>query len=164
MARFTAVVDVGAPAEEAWRRVTDWPSHGRWVPLTSVRVLTDRPDGVGARFVGRTGIGPLGFDDPMEVVEWSPPDAAGPPGSAASCRVVKQGRVVHGGARVDVVPLTPTTCRVLWEEDAAIAPPRRVTAVLDPLLAWAGRVMFTRMLRAMAREAEHAAAGGPAGG
>ncbi|HYJ74105.1 MAG TPA: SRPBCC family protein, partial [Kineosporiaceae bacterium] len=73
MARFTAVVDTPAPPERTWKALTDWPSHGRWVPLTRVTVLTPSASGVGARFVGRTGLGPLAVDDPMEVVEWREP-------------------------------------------------------------------------------------------
>ena len=72
MTRFVAEVDVAAPAVDVWQRLVDWPAHERWVPATRVTVLTARPDGVGARFVGRSslaviGLDRLGFDDPMEV-------------------------------------------------------------------------------------------------
>jgi len=40
MARFTASIDVDAPVERVWERITDWPAHGRWIPLTSVRVTS----------------------------------------------------------------------------------------------------------------------------
>ena len=63
MARFTAVVDVAASVEQVWQRITDWPEHGRWIPLTTVRVTSARPDGLGSTFVGRSGLGPIGFDD-----------------------------------------------------------------------------------------------------
>ena len=36
MTRFVAVVDVPGAGEQAvWDRLTDWPSHTRWVPLTT---------------------------------------------------------------------------------------------------------------------------------
>jgi uncharacterized protein YndB with AHSA1/START domain len=146
VARFTAVVDTPAPPERTWKALTDWPSHGRWVPLTRVTVLTPSASGVGARFVGRTGLGPLAVDDPMEVVEWREPA----PGVPGHCRVVKQGRVVLGEASFDVVEHAHGS-RVTWTEDVEIAPVR-LTRPFGGLVALAGRLAFTRSLRAMARE------------
>ena len=155
---------VRAPAGAAWAALVDWPAHGRWVPLTRVHVLTATGDGVGARFVGRTGIGPLAFDDPMEVVEWvTPPEpgpSAGERGGRAGgyrCTVVKQGRVVLGRAWFTVVPV-PGGCRVTWAEDVEVAPVR-LTRLLTPLIAAAGRAGFARMLAAMAAEVEAPGAG-----
>ena len=88
MARFEVQLDVAAGVDQVWARMVDWPAHGRWVPLTTVRVLTPSGSGVGARFVGRTGLGLLAFDDPMEIVGWRPPLD----GVAGRCEVVKQGR------------------------------------------------------------------------
>lgn len=147
MARFTAVVDSPASAEQTWRALTDWPAHGRWVPLTRVRVLTSSARGVGARFVGHTGLGPLGFDDPMQVVEWRDP-ADGVPGW---CRVVKQGRVVLGEAWFEVSPRASGGSTVSWTEDVEIAPVR-LSRPFAPLVRLVGRLAFTRSLRAMARE------------
>jgi uncharacterized protein YndB with AHSA1/START domain len=147
VARFTAVVEVPASPERTWKAVTDWPSHGRWTPLTTVRVVTPSARGVGARFVGRTGVGPLGFDDPMQVVEWREP-AGGAPGR---CRVVKQGRVVLGEAWFEVAPRPPAGSTITWTEDVQIVPVR-LTRPFGWLVAVVGRVAFTRSLRAMARE------------
>lgn len=170
MTRFVAVVDVAAPLQAVWDRLTDWPSHGRWVPLTTVRVTTPLSTGVGARFCGRTSLAPagldrLGFDDPMEVTGWLPP-ADGLPGR---CEIRKLGRVVRGTAAFDVVAMPdvsgrPST-RVLWEGDLDL-PPRPLTRLLAPLVSLAGRVAYGAALRAMAREleAEWSAAGGAAGG
>jgi hypothetical protein len=147
VARFTAVVDSPASAERTWRALTDWPSHGRWVPLTDVRVLTPSRRGVGARFVGRTGFGPLGFDDPMEVVEWREPVD----GVAGRCRVVKQGRVVLGETWFEVAPRPSGGSRVTWTEDVEVAPVR-LTRSFTWVISAIGRIAFTRSLRAMARE------------
>jgi hypothetical protein len=146
VARFTAVVDTSASPARTWKVLTDWPSHGRWTPLTRVRVLTPVASGIGARFVGRTGLGPLAFDDPMEVVEWREP-ASGVPGH---CRVVKQGRVILGEAWFEVAE-RPGGSRVTWTEDIEVAPVR-LTRPFVALVALAGRVAFTRSLRVMARE------------
>lgn len=76
MARIEIVREVPLSPAEAWLRVTDWPAHGRFVPLTKV---TRTPDG----FVARTGVGRLGFDDPMDVTTWHEP---------SFCRLEKRGR------------------------------------------------------------------------
>jgi hypothetical protein len=147
VARFTAVVDSPASAERTWRTLTDWPSHGRWVPLTHVRLLTPSGSGVGARFVGHTGLGPLGFDDPMEVVEWREP-GDGVPGR---CRVVKQGRVVLGEAWFEVAPRPSGGSTVTWTEAVEVAPVR-LTRPFGRLVGLVGKAAFTRSLRAMAQE------------
>ena len=154
MTSVSVVADVPASADAVWRLITDWPAHGRWVPFTRVRVLTDRPDGVGARFVGRTGVGPLGFDDPMEVTAWTPP-AGGAPGR---CAVVKQGRVLVGTADFEVAP-APGGSRVRWTEDFEVTP-ARLTRPLAPVTRIVTKVLFARMLRRMTRELATAAAPG----
>jgi len=158
VARFTATVDVAAPARQAWAALVDWPAHGRWVPFTRVRVLTDSGAGVGARFCGRTGIGPVAFDDPMEVTRWEPPHGA----AAGHCRVVKQGRLVRGSAWFDVVPLGPQRCRVDWTEDVEVAP-AVLTRPLRRLVEPAGRRAFAATLRRMAAEVEGGRDGVPPG-
>ncbi len=65
---------------EVFARLTDWERHGEAVPLTRIRRTE-------SGFVARTGVGPLGFDDVMDVVAWDPP---------RSCRIEKRGRVVKG--------------------------------------------------------------------
>jgi carbon monoxide dehydrogenase subunit G len=155
MARFTSRVDVEAPVDQVWQRITDWPVHGRWIPLTTVRVTSPRPDGVGARFVGRTAIGPIGFDDPMEVDEWSAPA----PGRPGHCRVRKQGRVVLGWAEFEVAARSGGA-RVTWTEEVELAPVR-LTRPFGRLIAAGGKLGFDRALRTMARELEaEVAAGG----
>ena len=159
MTSFSATVEVGAPAARVWSALVDWPAHGRWVPLTRVRVLTPSGQGVGARFTGRTGIGPLAFDDPMEVVEWQPPagDAAG------HCRVEKRGRVVLGSAWFDVVTLPGGRSRVTWTEDVEVAP-AVLTRPFGALLRAAGARAFASTLRRMRAEVEHEAGPPPPSG
>lgn len=128
-----------APAE-AWRRVTDWPRHATLVPLTRTTVLTEPPTGRGTRFVARTGIGRLAFDDPMEVTDWQPPAGDAPYGR---CRLVKFGSLLTGWAEIEVHP-HGTGSSVVWREDLRVAPLPRF---LDPLTARAGKVVFGRALR-----------------
>ncbi|MGA5493632.1 SRPBCC family protein [Streptomyces cinereoruber] len=145
MSPFRVERTVPLAPEEAWRRLTDWPAHGRLVPLTRTRVLTPGPNGVGTRFTARTGIGRLSFDDPMEVVRWEPP-TAGRPGA---CRLEKYGRFVRGWALIEVTEAPGGGCRVVWTEELTV---RGVPRVLDPVLARAGRVVFGRAADGLLRE------------
>ncbi|MFJ8170273.1 MULTISPECIES: SRPBCC family protein [unclassified Streptomyces] len=131
--RFTPL-----PAAEAWRRVTDWERHGGSIPFTSVTVPGGLPTRTGTVFVARTGLGPLGFDDPMEVVRWTPPAA----GRAGLCRLEKRGAVVRGRASIDVCP-TGSGSHVIWVEELRV---RLLPRWADPLLATAGRRVFAREL------------------
>ncbi|MFE5732059.1 SRPBCC family protein [Streptomyces sp. NPDC056528] len=145
MSAFRVERTVPSAPEEVWRRLTDWPAHGRQVPLTRTRVLTPGPNGVGTRFTARTGIGRLSFDDPMEVVRWEPP-SAGRPGA---CRLEKHGRVVRGWALIEVAEAPGGGCRVVWTEELTV---RGVPRAFDPVLARAGRVVFGRAVDALLRE------------
>ena len=154
MAGFSVRREVAAPATTVWRLLTDWPAMSRWVPLTRVRSVPG-PDGVGARFVGRTGVGPLGFDDPMTVTGWHPPSER----DGGRCGVRKTGRVVLGDAWFVVQPLGADRCLVTWGEDVEVAVLRRLP-LAGAATALGGRLVFGTLLRAMAAEAEAAAAGG----
>lgn len=120
------------PAGQAWLRLTDWPRHAAVVPLTRITVLTPPPTAVGTVFVARTGVGPLAFEDPMEVVVWRPP---------ALCRLVKRGRLVTGWAEIEVHPHGEGGSRVVWREELAVRP---LPPLFDPPLGWAARRMFGR--------------------
>lgn len=150
MRTFTAVVDTTLPPAEAFAALTDWPTHGRHVPLTQVRVLHDA-GGVGTTFRARTGLGPLGFDDDMRVDEWAPPGADGR-GHAA---LVKTGRPLRGTARIEVEP-RGTGSRVRWTEGVEIGP-RRLAPVVDAVSVPAGRLLFGRVARRLLRDRERAA-------
>ncbi|MFP5333687.1 MAG: SRPBCC family protein [Actinomycetes bacterium] len=153
MATFVVRRDVAAPASAVWDALTDWPAHGRWVPFTTVTV-TGGTGGTGTTFVGRTALGPLGFDDPMEVVRWQPPT----PDDAGVATIRKTGRVVLGWAEARVEPLGPGLCRVVWTEDVVIAP-AAWTGWAAPLVRLGGRLAFGYLLRRAAREASEAARG-----
>jgi hypothetical protein len=112
--------------QEAWERVTDWPRHAAAVPLTRIRRTDDG-------FVARTGLGPLGFDDPMRVVESDPP---------RYCRLVKQGRVVTGHAEILVEPM-PVGSRVTWRETLHV---RGVPRFLGGLERASSQWLFSRVL------------------
>ncbi|MFC9113518.1 SRPBCC family protein [Streptomyces sp. NPDC057092] len=146
MATFQLHRTAPLPLDEAWRRLTTWPRHGEVVPLTRVTVTTPPPTGEGTVFVARTGLGPLAFDDPMEVTVWRPP-AGGTPGF---CRLEKRGRVVTGWAEIEVGPGPGGRAGVVWRENIRV---RFLPSACDALLARAGRQVFGRAVNRLLRRA-----------
>lgn len=126
MALFEIVREVSLTPDESWRRLTDWEQHGRFVPLTRI---TRTDDG----FVARTGLGPLGFDDPMEIVEWQEP---------AFCRLEKRGRRVTGWAELCVERYGDGS-RITWREDIRV---RGVPRALDGLTRVTSTRLFSRVI------------------
>ncbi|MFJ6571174.1 SRPBCC family protein [Streptomyces sp. NPDC091292] len=141
MALITLVRESPLPPTEVWGRLTDWPRHGTAVPFTRVTVATPPPPGTGTRtgtrFVARTGVGRLGFDDPMEVVVWRPPTAT----TAGLCRLEKRGTFVTGWAEIEVHAHGGPGSRVVWREELRV---RWLPSAFDGPLAGAGRVLFGR--------------------
>jgi hypothetical protein len=138
MALFRITRRSPLPAAEAWRRMTDWERHAGPVPFTAIRV-TGAPGGAATGFTARTALGPVGFDDPMEVTRWQPPLGDRP----GLCRLEKRGTVVTGWAEIEVRP-RPEGSVVQWREDLRVAALPRVA---DTLVAWCARVFFRRVLR-----------------
>jgi hypothetical protein len=86
-----AGVVVRADRERVWRLATDWARQREWIWATTV----DGGQGVGAKVTGWTGLGPIGFTDPMVITEWFPP---------RRCTVEHQGKVVRGTGVFEVLP------------------------------------------------------------
>lgn len=138
-------VPIAAPASTVWHVVTDWERQGEWILAT--RVTLDGPgDGrrLGARFAAVTGIGPLGFTDPMEVVEWDPP---------RRCVVAHRGRVVRGDGVFEVIELGPRRSEFVWTERLAL-PLGALGRVGWPLVRPAFRAGVAQSLRRLARRCE----------
>lgn len=108
--RLERSVEVAAPAAQVWDYVTDWPRQSEWVPLTRVERV-DAADGVGGRLRAWTGVGPVGFWDPMTITAWHR-DAEG----GGRCEVLHRGRVVRGEGEFGVVPTAYGGCRFVWAE------------------------------------------------
>lgn len=156
MAPVRTDITLPATPRQAWELVTDWTSHSRWIPLTTVTIDPDSPagSGLGTRFTGRThlgrtgsggsGLSRLGFDDPMVVTRWQPPDVHG----TGCCRVVKQGPWLTGWAEVQVAATT-SGARVTWLEEVRT---RWVPRFADPVVSAVGSALFGHVLRKMAAE------------
>lgn len=113
MATFEVVRHTNLGVDDVWRRLTDWERHGEFIPLTSVRLTGVIRDEVGASFVARTAVGPLHFDDVMEVTAWLPPINGG----EGFCRIDKRGRLVLGWAELTLTPSAEGTT-IRWVEEA----------------------------------------------
>ncbi|MFD5078750.1 SRPBCC family protein [Streptomyces sp. NPDC058371] len=142
------VLERVAPASvsEAWRCLTRWERHADVVPLTRVTVATPPPTGEGTVFVARSGIGALAFDDPMEVVAWTPP-REGRPGA---CRLEKRGTFVTGWAEIEVHASDRGGSRIVWREELRV---RWLPRLCDRPLAWVARRMFGRAVDGLLRGA-----------
>jgi carbon monoxide dehydrogenase subunit G len=108
--RLERTVDVAAPAAEVWDYVTDWPRQGEWIPQTRVENL-DEARGLGGRFRAWSGIGPVGFWDPMTITAWER-DADG----GGRCEVLHLGAVVKGEGEFAVVARGPGASTFVWAE------------------------------------------------
>ncbi len=146
-AEIRRVVEVGAPAGQVWDYVTDWPRQGEWIPLSRVERL-DAADGLGGRFRCWTGLGPLGFWDPMTITGWWRGDDGG-----GRCEVLHTGSVVRGEGEFCVEPVGPLASRFVWAEVLAVPGGRLGAAawvVLRPLV----ERMIDRALAGMRRRTE----------
>lgn len=144
MVNFLLERTVPLPLDEAWRRVTQWRRHGEVVPLTRVSVVPPAPTGPGTVVVARSGVGPLAFEDPMEVTVWQPPEDGAP----GMCRLEKRGRVVLGWAELEVRPGPGGRARVVWREEIRI---RLLPSLLDGVLRSSARYVFGRALNRLLR-------------
>lgn len=144
MGTFEVERTVRAARSRTFEVVADLRAHGDYVPLTTI-VHDPGPIGVGWRFTGRTGLGPVFLPDRMEVTRWQPGE---------SFRIDKRGPVLQGWADVQFSDDGPDT-RVVWTERITLGPVA-LGRVLDPLLDPVNRALFTRVLGALAARAEQA--------
>ena len=139
MATFVARHESPLSPQDAWARLTAWPRHAKYVPRTTISITTPGPNAVGTIFLARTHLGPLSFDDPMELVEWSPPDGDGP----GRCRLIKRGTVMLGWAELEV-ERRGSGSRATWTEEITVA---RMPKWAAPVTRVSSRLMFSRVLR-----------------
>ena len=92
--------------------------------------------------MARTAVGPVGFDDVMEVVAWRPPS---PDGGEGFCRIEKRGRTIRGWAELVVTP-QPTGSVLLWREVAEVTRLGRIGNAPGRI---AGRLLFGRLIDAL---------------
>ncbi|MFI9318679.1 SRPBCC family protein [Kitasatospora aureofaciens] len=139
MARFVLTRLSPLPPADCWARLTAWPRHGDRVPFTRVSVVRGTGRQPGDVILARTALGPLRFDDPMELVELAAP---------THCLLAKRGRVVRGGAELRIRAVGAGSAvgpgsEVVWAEELRIT---GLPRLFDPVVALAGRLVFGRVL------------------
>jgi uncharacterized protein YndB with AHSA1/START domain len=135
-----------APPCAVWDVLTDFGAHGRWMPLTTMRLEPGRPR-LGWSFAGLTGVGPLRFSDPMVVTGWSPPSGERP----GELRLVKTGRLLGGWIQVTVAGHGQGS-RLVWHEELTIRPlpAKRLTG---PVVGLAATWLYARAIDGMLGQA-----------
>jgi hypothetical protein len=147
-ATLALTVDVDAPAAATWAAATDWATQGTWMLGTTVTPTHQGGQGVGARIEAWTGVGRLGFLDPMEITLWQPPRA---------CHVRHTGRVVRGTGAFEVEARGANRSRFRWREDLELplgALGRVGWLLLKPLFAYGVRHSLRRFAEQVAAEAQ----------
>ncbi|MET0741008.1 MAG: SRPBCC family protein [Candidatus Nanopelagicales bacterium] len=122
LAELEADVVVEAPPSAVWELLIDWDRQQEWMLGTRVHGTAQRGHGVGAGVEAFTGVGKVGFRDPMVITDWEPP---------RRIVVVHTGNVVRGTGAFEVFALPKGRSRFVWTER------------LDLPLGWAGRVGWT---------------------
>ena len=131
---FTVDLVVPGSPDQVWQRLWDLDRHTAAVPLTTV---AGDPPGPGARFSGRTAVGPLGFDDDMVVRTWDPPRMA---------VVDMVGRVVTGSIVATLEPVADGTL-LRWRQTYGSAlVPARLAALARPAVRAAYRSALRRII------------------
>lgn len=103
---------VRAPQEKVFNEIVNWPNQGAWMLGTKVWVTKNQGIGVGGEFAAFTGVGKIGFVDPMRITEWNPPH---------SVSVLHLGNVVKGTGAMQVVKISENESDFIWSE--SIEPP-----------------------------------------
>ena len=92
--RLEVSTEIAAPIDRVWNVLADWEGQSRWIPLTTVRVLTAHREGLGVRAAALSGFWlgslPIGLLDRFIVTGWSPPD-----GNHAEAGDPAPGSVLH---------------------------------------------------------------------
>lgn len=135
--QVAAEVMVDAEPEQVWQAAIDWPRQREWIWATRVR----GGHGAGAKVTGWTGIGPVGFTDPMVITDWDPP---------RRCEVTHTGRVVRGTGVFEVAS-RGSRCEFRWTEYLLLPLPpalgRLASGVIRPLAQWWLRSSLRRFAR-----------------
>lgn len=79
--RLSVSVEADSDPATVWSELTDWAGQARWIPLTTVRIVSEHDQGLGVRAAALSGLWvghvPLGLLDRFVVTGWTPPAADG---------------------------------------------------------------------------------------
>jgi hypothetical protein len=137
--RVVVEQSIDAAPQDVWDTVTDWPTQSAWMLGTRVTAGRGEGIGVGGEFEAFTGIGKLGFADPMVVTEWQPP---------RRCVVAHTGAVVRGVGIIEVHGLPDDRSRLIWIEELTLPGGvlgRLAWPVARPVVGWGVRHSLRRL-------------------
>ena len=141
MADFVLHAASPLPARTVFERLVDWDRHSAAIPLT--RLQHDGAPRAGQRFVARTGVGRVGFDDVMVVDVLDPPSGDQPGEVPGRVTITKHGRVVGGTVGWEVAPTT-TGSAITWTQHLVIP---WLPRFMDPLVGAVGSRAYGMGLR-----------------
>lgn len=122
--RINVTVRIAASPVGVWDCIQDISSHTQWMrDARSIEFLGHQTQGVGARFVCQTKVGPLTLDDVMEVTEWSPGHRLG----------VRHAGLVSGEGTFELARLPDGSVDFSWREKLRF--PWRLGGVVGELVA-----------------------------
>lgn len=140
---------IAAPPGDVWAVLVDWAGQRRWIPLTTVRVVSGQDAGTGVRCEALSGIWlgrlPVGLLDRFIVTAWRPPSYGGPGLLAVS----HTGPYFRGPGSFELRPVpggTEVHCTEVFDVIGGAVPTGLARWTL-PIL----RAGFLRSLRALAR-------------
>jgi hypothetical protein len=142
---------IPAPPTRVWEVIVDWAGQGRWIPFTTVRVVSPHEVGSGVRCEALSGFWlgrlPVGLLDRFTVTTWQPPDAT----TLGVLEVLHTGPYFHGPGTFELRSVsggsgTEVRCIEIFDVVGG-AVPTRLAALLVPGM----RVGFARSLRALGR-------------
>jgi Polyketide cyclase / dehydrase and lipid transport len=140
---------VAAPAARVWEVLVDWAGQRRWLPFTTVRVVSDHDSGPGVRCEALSGFWlgrlPVGLLDRFTVTTWRPPTPTHP----GLLEVLHTGPYFRGPGAFELRPLpsgTDVRCVEIFDvTGGAVA--TRLAGLLLPVM----RAGFAGSLRSLGR-------------
>lgn len=98
---------VKASQEKVFAEIVNWPGQSAWMLGTKVWVTKNDGVGVGGEFAAFSGVGRLGFIDPMQITKWNPPHEVS---------VVHIGKFIRGTGEMKVEKISENESDFIWSE------------------------------------------------
>jgi hypothetical protein len=137
---------VPAPPDAVWPVLVDWAGQARWIPFTTVRVVSEHDRGLGVRCEALSGFWwgrlPVGLLDRFTVTAWQAPSADG----GGVLEVLHTGPYFRGPGTFALDPTTDggttVSCTEIFDVVGG-AVPTRLASILLPAM----RAGFATSLR-----------------
>jgi hypothetical protein len=141
---------IAAPPDVVGPVLVDWAGQTRWIPFTTVRVVSDHQQGLGVRCEALSGFWlgrvPVGLLDRFTVTAWREPSETGD----GVLEVLHTGPCFRGPGTFELTPTAGGGTRVSCTEIFDVvggALPTRLAALLLPVM----RAGFASSLRALGK-------------